>query len=193
MYVNSLDDFALCMLFWIVSHYSTLVWSESCLPPDLFCRPHVWARESDAQWITWCKTVPAHINCDIIEITLLFTVNIIRLRHEDRHLQCAQEVRRQEARCAVKLLSWRLETAPQSRCTHKHCTTQCTRVKPPSSSLRSSPLLISLSAPPCLHLPYRERYWIREVLTQLYKTLWVNWWSVTNPVTIQSHKKKGVE
>ena len=32
-----------------------------------------------------------------------------------------------------------METAPQSRWTHKHCITQCTSVEPPSSSSRSSP------------------------------------------------------
>ena len=50
-----------------------------------------------------------------------------------------------------------METAPQSRWTHKHCITQCISVEPPSSSLRPSPLLVWLSAPSRLHSPYRER------------------------------------
>ena len=71
-----------------------------------------------------------------------------------------------------------METAPQSRWTHKHCETQCISVEPPSSSLRPSPLLVWLSAPSRLRLPYRrERYWsqrsspnnCKEGLLQLYK------------------------
>ena len=63
--------------------------------------------------------------------------------------------------------------------THKHCITQCISVEPPSSSLRPSPLLVSLSALSRLHLPYRrKRYWNKrssptnhreKVLLQLYK------------------------
>ena len=75
-----------------------------------------------------------------------------------------------------------METAPQSRCTHKHCITQCISVEPPSSSLRQSPLLVCLSAPSRLHLPYRrERYWSKRFssnncrekgfFSQLYESL----------------------
>ena len=96
-----------------------------------------------------------------------------------------------------------METAPQSRCTHKHCITQCISVEPPSSSLRPSPLLVFLSAPSCLTLALqRKRYWskrfssnnCREVFLQLYKEgfnkeslcsgvdLSVKWWETGSRV-----------
>ena len=87
-----------------------------------------------------------------------------------------------------------METAPQSRCTHKHCirmhkcgaTILITEaVSPPRLPLGTTSSMLALQ---------RKRYLIREVLTQLYEDALgelVICYKSSN--YIQSHKMKDVE